>query len=103
MPHQDTLVLLGIAHDELEVSIWRDILANEGIPVLAKTPDPFAAFGVPARKNSIRFFVSANDEKRARWLLGEAIGDPIPPDGTDAPEPRITHRHRVEDRSRAEP
>lgn len=95
MPHQDNLVLLGIAHDELEASIWRDILANEGIPVLAKTPDPFAAFGVPARKDSIRVFVAPNDEKRARWLLGEAIGEALPPptfdDGkTDSVHPEVS-------------
>lgn len=69
----DSLVLLGIAHDELEASIWRDVLAKEGIAILAKTADPFAPFGVPPRPDSIRVFVVAADEKRARWLLGEAI------------------------------
>jgi hypothetical protein len=69
----DRLVLLGVAHDELEANIWRDVLAREGIGVLVKAFDPLASFGSPPRANSLRVFVEAANEKRSRWLLGDGI------------------------------
>jgi hypothetical protein len=69
----DRLVLLGIAQDELEANIWRDVLAREGIGVFVKAFDPLTLLGVPPRPNSLRVFVQAVDERRARWLLGEEI------------------------------
>jgi hypothetical protein len=67
----DRLVLLGVAHDEIEANIWRDVLAHEGIGVFVKAFDPLASFGALPRVNSLRVFVQAADERRARWLLGD--------------------------------
>jgi hypothetical protein len=67
----DRLVLLAVAHDEIEANIWRDVLAREGIGVFVKAFDPLAPFGVTPRPNSLRVFVQAADERRARWLLGD--------------------------------
>ena len=69
----DRLVLLTSARDELEAGIWRDVLERDGIAVYIKSGDPMATFGMPPAPGSIRLFVQAGDEKRARWLLGEAI------------------------------
>ena len=69
----DRLVLLTSARDELEAGIWRDVLERDGVAVYIKSGDPMASFGVPPAPGSIRLFVQAGDEKRARWLLGEAI------------------------------
>jgi hypothetical protein len=69
----DRLVTLGAARDELEAGIWRDLLERDGIPVYVKSADPMSSFGVPPAPGSLRVFVHAADEKRARWLLGERI------------------------------
>jgi hypothetical protein len=69
----DRIVSLGTARDELESGIWRDILEREGIAMYVKTADPMASFGMPPAPGSIQVFVQADDEKRARWLLGERI------------------------------
>ena len=65
------LVLLGVAGDELEANVWRDILEADGISPFVKSTDPFAAFGMTPRPGSIEVYVQAEDERRARWLLGE--------------------------------
>lgn len=72
--NNDGLVLIGVAHDEVEASIWRDVLDADGIAVLMRSIDPLASFGVPPLPGSVRVFVRAQDEKRARWLLGELAG-----------------------------
>ena len=69
----DRLVLLTSARDELEAGIWRDVLERDGIAVYIKSGDPMASFGMPPAPGSISLFVRAGDEKRARWLLGEAV------------------------------
>jgi hypothetical protein len=69
----DPVVLLATARDELEAGIWRDVLERDGVAVYIKSGDPMASFGIPPAPGSIRLFVQAGDEKRARWLLGEAI------------------------------
>ena len=69
--NEDAPVLLATARDELEAGIWRDVLERDGIAVYIKTGDPLASFGMPPAPGSIRLFVHASDEKRARWLLGE--------------------------------
>ena len=71
--NRDRLVLLTSARDELEAGIWRDVLERDGIAVYVKSGDPMASFGMPPAPGSIRLFVQAGDEKRARWLLGEAV------------------------------
>jgi hypothetical protein len=72
----DRLVLLGVAHDDVEASIWRDLLHKEGIGVFVKSTDPLASFGVSPLPGSLRVFVDAANEKRARWLLGDEIEAP---------------------------
>jgi len=69
----DRLVLLGVAHDELEANVWRDVLAQESIGIFVKTGDPMATFGVSPLPGSLRVFVQAADERRARWLLGDEM------------------------------
>ena len=69
----DRLVALGTAGDELEADIWRDVLERDGIGVYVKSADPMASFGMPPSPGSLTVFVQADDEKRARWLLGERI------------------------------
>jgi len=70
--NEEEPVLLATARDELEAGIWRDVLERDGIAVYIKSGDPLASFGMPPAPGSIRLFVHAGDEKRARWLLGEA-------------------------------
>jgi hypothetical protein len=70
----DRLVLLAVAHDELEANVWRDVLALESIGIFVKSGDPLATFGVAPRPGSLRVFVRASDEKRARWFLGDGAG-----------------------------
>lgn len=75
----DDLVLLAVAHDEVEARIWQDILEAEGIGVFLKNRDALASFGVPPFPGTIQVYVQARDEKRARWVLGEAAEPAAPP------------------------
>lgn len=77
MPRKkDRLVLIGVARDELEANIWRDLLEQEGIAVYMRSADPLASFGVPPMPGSLQVFVQAQHERKARWLLGDAAGEP---------------------------
>ncbi len=67
----DSLVLLGVATDQLEANVWRDILDKEGIGIFVKDADPLSVTGITPSTNSLQVFVKAADEKRARWLLGD--------------------------------
>ncbi len=67
----DRLVLLGVAHDQVEATIWKDVLEAEGIGVFVKSRDALATFGVSPLPGTLEVFVQARDEKRARWVLGE--------------------------------
>ncbi len=69
--NKERLVMIGVAHDEVEASIWRDILEREGVPVYVKSADPLTPFGVPPLSGSLQLFVRSQDERRARWLLGD--------------------------------
>jgi len=69
----DSLVLIGVAQNELEANVWRDVLARDSIGVLVKDADPLAVMGVTPRPGTIQVFVKARDEKRARWLLGDGL------------------------------
>lgn len=69
--NSDRLVKIGVAHDEVEASIWRDALEREGIAVYMKSADPLSSFGVAPLPGSLELFVLAQDEKRARWILGD--------------------------------
>lgn len=67
----DRLVLIGVAHDQVEAGIWRDALEQEGIAVYIKSADALVPFGVAPPPGSLEVYVSARDEKRARWALGD--------------------------------
>ena len=70
----DRLVLLAVAHDQVEASIWKDVLEAEGIGVFVKSKDTLATFGVSSPPGTLEVWVQARDEKRARWVLGEKAG-----------------------------
>ena len=72
--NSDRLVKLGVAHDDVEASIWRDALEREGVAVYLKNADPLSSFGVAPLPGSLQLFVLARDEKRARWILGDLPG-----------------------------
>jgi hypothetical protein len=67
----ESLALIGVAQDEIEAGIWRDVLAREGIAVFVRSADPLSSFGATPFPGSLRVFVTAGDERRARWLLGD--------------------------------
>lgn len=69
--NDESLVMIGVAHDEVEATIWRDSLEREGIAVHVKNADPLTPFGVAPLPGSIQLFVLGQDEKRARWILGD--------------------------------
>jgi|GEM_PF-719972 len=73
--NSDRLIMIGVAHDEVEASIWRDALEREGVAVYVKNSDPLSAIGVAPLPGSLQLFVLARDEKRARWILGDLPGD----------------------------
>jgi hypothetical protein len=70
----ERLVLLGTARDEIEANVWRDVLAREDIPSHIKRSDPLSVLGAVPAPSSLEVYVQARDEKRARWLLGDAPG-----------------------------
>lgn len=70
----DRLVLLAVAHDQVEATIWKDVLEAEGIGVFVRSTDALATFGVSPLPGSLEVYVQARDEKRARWVLGENAG-----------------------------
>ena len=72
----ESLVMIAVAHDEIEVNVWRDLLEKEGIATFIKSMDPLASFGVAPLPGSLQVFVRARDEKRARWLLGDSGENP---------------------------
>jgi hypothetical protein len=76
----DRLVLLGTARDEIEANVWRDVLAREGISSSMKRADALSVLGAAPPPGSLEIYVQARDEKRARWLLGDALGIDPPPE-----------------------
>ncbi len=76
----DRLVLIGVAHDDVEASIWRDLLDKEGVAVFVKSSDPLAPLGAAPLPGSLQVFVRTRDERRARWLLGDALANPAASD-----------------------
>ena len=81
----DRLILLAVAHDQVEASIWKDVLEAEGIGVFVKSKDALATFGVSPLPGTLEVYVQARDEKRARWVLGESIEPGAPPNMRSAP------------------
>jgi hypothetical protein len=82
MPRSDDLILIAISHSEIEATIWRDALEQEGIRPFVRNRDALAAIGIPMPHPTIEVFVLAQDEKRARWVIGEGAepleGEPVP-------------------------
>ena len=72
--NSEPLVRIGVAHDEVEASIWRDALEREGVSIYMKSVHPLSAYGVAPLPGSLEVFVLAQDEKRARWILGDLNG-----------------------------
>ncbi|GAG45350.1 unnamed protein product [marine sediment metagenome] len=74
-PHR--LVKIAVAHDELEANVWKDALEQEGVTPFVKSLDPLTPFGVaPSLPASLEVYVLAQDEKRARWILGRLQASP---------------------------
>ena len=66
------LVQIALAHDEVEANVLRDALQQDGITPYVKNIDPLTPFGVaPSLPASFEVYVLAQDEKRARWILGK--------------------------------
>jgi hypothetical protein len=74
MSRPEDLVLIGTATSEVEATIWRDALEQEGVASFVRNRDPLAPIGVPALFGRFELFVLPRDEKRARWIIGEAAG-----------------------------
>jgi hypothetical protein len=69
-PHR--LVKIAVAHDELEANVWKDALEQDGVRPYIKSLDPLTPFGVaPSLPASFEVYVLPQDEKRARWILGQ--------------------------------
>lgn len=70
---EEPLVRLGVARDEVELALWRDVLEQEGIPIMVKNVDALAiSYSSPPLPYSLAVYVLPRDQKRARWLLGLA-------------------------------
>ncbi len=81
----DDLVQLGVAND-LEALIWRDALAQEAIPVFIRPASARALTGVGPSIGDVQVHVRAADERRARWIIGDAVA-PLPQDAEPAVRP----------------
>ena len=69
---QDQMVKIGVARDQVEAAIWRDVLLQDGINVFIKNLDPLAALPYVETTTlyNLEVYVRASDEQQARWLLG---------------------------------
>ena len=74
-PHR--MVKIAVAHDEVEANVWRDVLQQDGVTPYIKSLDPLTPFGVaPSLPASFEVYVMPEDEKRARWILGQFQAPP---------------------------
>jgi len=78
----DDLVRLGVTND-LEAIIWRDTLAQEAIPVFIRPSNARSLSGVGPSIGDVQVYVRAADERRARWIIGDAVA-PLAPDAEPA-------------------
>jgi hypothetical protein len=69
---EERMAKIGVARDQVEAAIWRDILLQDGIKAFVKNLDPLAALPYVETSTPYTFevYVPASDEQRARWLLG---------------------------------
>jgi hypothetical protein len=78
----DDLVRLGVTND-VEAHIWRDALAQEAIPVFIRPASARTLAGVGPSIGNVQVYVRAADERRARWIIGDAVA-PLTPDAEPA-------------------
>lgn len=81
----DDLARLGVAND-LEARIWRDALAQEAIPIFTRPASTRTMTGIGPWNGDVQVYVRAADERRARWIIGDAVA-PLPPDSEWAVHP----------------
>lgn len=73
----DDLVLLGVV-SEIEARIWRDALAQEAIPVFTRSANQLAPARFAPALGDIQVYVRRDDERRARWIIGETAAPDVP-------------------------
>ena len=73
----DDLARLGVAND-LEARIWRDALAQEAIPIFTRPASARTMTGIGPWNGDVQVYVRAADERRARWIIGDAVA-PLAP------------------------
>jgi hypothetical protein len=67
------MVKIGVAQNEVEAAMWRDVLEQDGIGVFVRNVDTLSVaqyVGTPTLPYSLEVYVRAADAKRARWILG---------------------------------
>lgn len=69
---EERMVKVGVARDQVEAAIWRDLLLQDGIKAFIKNLDPLAALPYVETSTlySFEVYVRASDEQQARWILG---------------------------------
>ena len=69
---EERMVMVGVARDQVEAAIWRDLLLQDGIEAFIKNLDPLAALPYVETSTlySFEIHVHASDERQARWILG---------------------------------
>ena len=72
----DDLARLGVAND-LEARIWRDALAQDSIPIFTRPANARDLAGIGPWNGDVQVYVSAPDERGARWISGDAVA-PLP-------------------------
>ena len=81
----DDLARLGVTND-LEARIWRDALAQESIPSVVRPANASTITGIGPSTGNVQVYVRAADEKRARWIIGDAVA-PLAQDAERAVRP----------------
>lgn len=66
----ERLVMVALAESEVEATILKDALQQEGIPCHLRPHSALQPMGM-SLSSSFEIFVFARDEKRARWVIGE--------------------------------
>jgi hypothetical protein len=66
-PDPGDLVKIASAGNQAVAEMWREVLANEGIPALARIAGPLTAYATFASPHDL--LVAAGDAERAREIL----------------------------------
>ena len=69
---KEGMAKIGVARDQVEAAIWRDVLLQHGMKAFIKNLDPLATlpYVETSTPYSFEVYVRASDERRARWILG---------------------------------